>query len=659
MDILTYKIISYLNHAHSWVTSEMMAVELESSVRTIKRKMPDVVLFLEKNEFEYKTIKGKGTTLCLNDQESTRLESLLSGMGVSNSSYYFVYHKIGLDFFISKHGVSFKELKSNYSAYLVTKAIYSLNENMKRYNITISHQSNDILLMLGDEKDILLFKSKFILDMLDISTVNINDDVLVTAKNFIPGMPELLKNSAIKLFPAFVLKDIKQRVDTFDQFLRYKLTIEAYTRLIIILSLFDADIERKPSEQKNENSESNNGIVHAVFGNSGNQFSVEMIDFINDYLSLSRKLINDDVLINLSDSYKSLCEEIIHQLEEKTQIIIDSESELFKFYYSHILMFIQRRGKRLDVTNPFLSMIKKDYFNIFSKVGDVLLDTLGESISDDEVSYIAMHLIGWQLISNRHKKNNVAVLCMSGIGISQVLAERLKMEFPKLSITKTLSSGNLNELELLRQGIELIISTIEIETTLIPSVIVSPLLSQSDISLVSLYIKDKPESDDDYKQERVILDKELTKNKISSVFHWGLLGSVSSVELAILDISNKMNLKDDNAVRLSEKLIAREKFGSTVISSQGLLLLHCRFEDVNRFGVFHLPSKIEYTTIDGTVLIKSFLVMVIPEDIDNPESLADMFRQISSAVVTDSQFLELILNGDSNSLFSKLMDILS
>lgn len=94
-----------------------------------------------------------------------------------------------------------------------------------------------------------------------------------------------------------------------------------------------------------------------------------------------------------------------------------------------------------EIKNPYLEEVKKTYSAIFSgclTASKEYENLVGEMPSEDEISYMAI-LFGGSMLQNE-KKINAAVIGSGGIGILQIVAQKIEMKIPQINVTSILSS---------------------------------------------------------------------------------------------------------------------------------------------------------------------------------------------------------------------------
>jgi len=149
----------------------------------------------------------------------------------------------------------------------------------------------------------------------------------------------------------------------------------------------------------------------------------------------------------------------------------------------HVALHRLRSGKMIK--NPLTESIKYKYRFIFETCKQIIIQLEQDytlNFPDDEVAYIAMHVGAcFELASQAGLMPKALVVCNSGLATSNLLATRLKVMLPELSILGPLG---LSELELtpeLVKEVDFVISTIPFSLSEKDLVLVHPLLGIDDV----------------------------------------------------------------------------------------------------------------------------------------------------------------------------------
>lgn len=213
----------------------------------------------------------------------------------------------------------------------------------------------------------------------------------------------------------------------------------------------------------------------------------------------SRQAISaDDPITNdylSANEIEAMVLEMIEEASKSLHPLLSIDQKLKKGLIIHIKPAINRLIFRLPIRNLLLDEIKKKYPYIYSvseKSSQVMGEKLGCLIPQEEIGFIAMHFAAAMERLRTVSKNRVKtlVVCGGGCATAWMLVSRLQAEFSEIEILQVCSAIDLTREALNLKGIDLIISTIPLENTNLPTVVVSPLLNESELEVIKDTIED-------------------------------------------------------------------------------------------------------------------------------------------------------------------------
>ncbi|MGI9584904.1 MAG: BglG family transcription antiterminator, partial [Acidimicrobiia bacterium] len=140
----------------------------------------------------------------------------------------------------------------------------------------------------------------------------------------------------------------------------------------------------------------------------------------------------------------------------------------------------------LPVHNPLLEEVAERYPDVQAVAEDLsekIAEHFGAPIHADEIGFITMYLSGAMERGHLRPRKRAMVVCPSGMATAWVLVSRLQAEFPELALADVLSASVYEERD--ASNFDLIISTVPLEDAGAPVIVVSPLLSSSDVRRLS------------------------------------------------------------------------------------------------------------------------------------------------------------------------------
>ena len=160
-----------------------------------------------------------------------------------------------------------------------------------------------------------------------------------------------------------------------------------------------------------------------------------------------------------------------------------------KFFVTQMFLQLKAMIARLKYQtgfkNPLLRQIKAKYPNLMAmawSASNMFEKDLRLDINEHEVAYLALHIGG--AIERSSANLRACIVCDYGIGISQILREKIERALPELRITAVLSNRDRRSIR--NEACDFIISTVPMDGGALgkPMVTVAHLLDGSDIAKI-------------------------------------------------------------------------------------------------------------------------------------------------------------------------------
>ncbi len=172
-------------------------------------------------------------------------------------------------------------------------------------------------------------------------------------------------------------------------------------------------------------------------------------------------------------------------ISKALQIDISKNRQLEEGLLLHIRPMLNRLKYGISIKSEILEEIQTNYGELLGLCQSVMWCMSQKySLKEaglDELSYIATYYQA--MVEAGRMEKRVLVVCHSGFGTSQLLATKLHLNFPSWDIVDVISSRQLEKQWDLKD-IDFIISTVPLEMTSVPYILVSAMLSDRDIQKV-------------------------------------------------------------------------------------------------------------------------------------------------------------------------------
>ncbi len=363
---------------------------------------------------------------------------------------------------------------------------------------------------------------------------------------------------------------------------------------------------------------------------------------------------------------KQLLNDMIYAFDSEKAYLLRRDEEFIQGLLAHLQPTLIRLNYGLQIHNPILEGIKRDYADVFSKceiVAKVIQEWNGKVVPESEIGFLTVHF-GAALVRAEGQLENlrpvkVAVVCSSGIGISRLMSSKLEKVFQERMIIKTYGKRDMTPYE--EQKYDFCITSIAMNKVSIPLVEVNPLLNEEDIGnirkMVAKYermpMKNKEEIGFvDQMEEVHIVATQI--NRIIKYMQFHKVEESITFDEMISDISVKLSPYKDQQEMIGKSIRDREKIATQVYAEFDFALLHARSVGVTSptFNIWVTESAGAFTN-EHFKGIHMVFVMLVPID-ENLQINSEILGYISGMLVEDGTFLEIVKRGSKDEIRNKL-----
>lgn len=368
---------------------------------------------------------------------------------------------------------------------------------------------------------------------------------------------------------------------------------------------------------------------------------------------------------------------LIKEVEKDLSFQLINDYSLISGLTTHLEPALSRLKMGLEIRNPVLEEIKKEYeeiFNITKDASRLLAEELNCEIPDSEIGYLTMHIASAiENINSSESQFRALVVCSSGIGSSKILAARLHKALDNVKIVSETSALSVEEY--MDNDIDIIISTVSLEDYKEKTVVVSPMLTKNDIKKINRKIN---KLNLDEIKRNIKIDKNGSKKrtfdeklKIISKLSDDTLKLIKEFRIINLDdiynydqIIEKISKEEYFPVefeldKIKKELQAREEKGSTIIPEMKLALMHSRVDSLPHpyLSLVTLGNEIKMENADRDVTIDRIIILLAPQDILKEQ--LDLLSRFSASIIENENFNEIIHANSSTrflNYFREIMD---
>lgn len=665
------------------ITISTIAEILNVSSRTVLREMPKIEEWLDENGFNF--IKKPGVGLII-DESLENQQLILELLEVENvqkeyskeerkriilSELLIAKEPLKLFYFTNQLKVSEGTLSND---------LDGIEDWLKAFDIKLIRRQGVGIYLEGNEKNYrkvlsdILYRTLEEKELIKLLKKSLNSPSSENSIEF------SIENRMLNFIDKTIIKGIEKIVSELEEKFNFKLIDSDYIGLVVHISLAVQRIKNgeKISMDKSSLSEleilPEFAVATEITEKLEKVFTIEIpkdeIGYITMHLKGARlrlnKVENDIDLDNLD--IKQISNYIITEVENDFNIEIINKQKLSKDIYNHLVPAISRMSMKLNIRNPLLENIKEQYSEIYHSCENAckILKKITkiDKIPESEVAYIAMHIAAAIEENLKNENLSVVIACPTGVGTSKLLGVNIKKEFPNLDIKNSISVINIDTKKLKDDGIDFIISTVDLDVDY-RYICLNPMFLQKDKIKLKEFIHR-------YSKQRItkkIIKKELKcdKDKIKNITNLGTEIISILEEVRVREINNVKTVNDligiassvfaenvNHAKEMKKLLLEREEKSSTYLNGFNMMLLHCKDKKITscKFGVIRLNEKL----IEDGKEINFAIISLIPEK--NTQTQINIMSHINGEIIERESLRNSIMKISEEELTSIIEKIL-
>lgn len=363
---------------------------------------------------------------------------------------------------------------------------------------------------------------------------------------------------------------------------------------------------------------------------------------------------------------QQLVNEMIDTFDPQNGFYLKQDEEFIQGLLAHLQPTFIRILHGMQISNPILEDIKRDYHDIFVKcteVAEVLGKWIGKEVPEAEIGFLTVHF-GAAMVRLEGKSENIrqvhmGVVCSSGIGISRLMSSKLEKAFKDRVIITTYGKKDITPF--IAGKLDFFVSSIPMDPMDTPVVFVNPLLNENDMEEVRKMVYTYERMPEKHKEENEFT-MELEEinivaaqvNAVIKYMDFFKVDNYITFDELLIAIGEKLSPYRDRGEMIQEDIRKREKIASQIFAEFGFALLHTRTKGVVR------PSFTVCMTKDLKAFkdpyfkgIQVVFIMLLPVD-DNVRINSEILGYISTVLIEDYQFMDTVLGGDKEEIRSAL-----
>ncbi|SPE11663.1 putative licABCH operon regulator [Leuconostoc mesenteroides] len=233
-------------------------------------------------------------------------------------------------------------------------------------------------------------------------------------------------------------------------------------------------------------------VARKIFSRIESGLALKFPESEVDYLTIQLMAQGKNINIQNDGPLQRDLDMILQRIELETDYPVTKDYALKKNIIEHLKPMIVRLEQGIQLKNPLLQEIKTNYLSEFmdTKRYIKLSPYLSQfDINDDEVAYLALHLMAAAEKYKNLNKPRALIICATGYGSAQLLNNRVEKEFGMyLNIVDIKGYYEVDDTTL--SNVNLIISAIDLSTRVfkVPVIQVSIFLTEADVQKINEFL---------------------------------------------------------------------------------------------------------------------------------------------------------------------------
>ncbi|WP_232683590.1 BglG family transcription antiterminator [Leuconostoc mesenteroides] len=233
-------------------------------------------------------------------------------------------------------------------------------------------------------------------------------------------------------------------------------------------------------------------VARKIFSRIESGLALKFPESEVDYLTIQLMAQGKNINIQNDGPLQRDLDMILQRIELETDYPVTKDYALKKNIIEHLKPMIVRLEQGIQLKNPLLQEIKTNYLSEFMDTKRYIKWSPYLSqfdINDDEVAYLALHLMAAAEKYKNLNKPRALIICATGYGSAQLLNNRVEKEFGMyLNIVDIKGYYEVDDTTL--SNVNLIISAIDLSTRVfkVPVIQVSIFLTEADVQKINEFL---------------------------------------------------------------------------------------------------------------------------------------------------------------------------
>ncbi|GAA0308296.1 mannitol operon transcriptional antiterminator [Gracilibacillus halotolerans] len=682
------KLVELLLSLQSDITIRELAKELDVSERTVHRDLKNAEELLAQYHLSIQKKAGVGISIVGEMENKQQLK--LAILQLKNTDYTPEERQaiILTTLLEAKEPLKLYALANELHVTIATVSndLDVLQPLLEKYDLQLVRKRGYGVKMEGDEANKRSAISYLISKHVDESEV-----ITLLRKNIEKQsqvQTDTISNRLLGLVDRTKLAIIEQTIDRMLQKLPYELADSAYVGLVVHLALALERLQKGETIQFDEDyleeleDTSEYAISKEILNELEKIFQLRIPNDETGYITmhlLGAKLRydHDHLLEESSVDMAFKAKELIEFVSEQLDKSFEEQDYILNDLVTHLKPAIYRLQQGMNIKNPLVDEIEKDYLPIFKVIEAGVKHVFPDLIFPrEEIAFLVLHFASALLRVEENVQLKALVICSSGIGTSKMLATKINRHFTEIADVENHSLFDLDKITL--SDYDLIVSTVPIKHIKQEYILASPILTKTDIHHINRKIRQvklrlnhtkvmrrkKNVAVNENGRKRLTIMQQYSNEAVPILngFYLRPVGEEQSIGAILQKICGQLEEQQvvSNSEKLVTKLLHRMEIGGLGIPDTTLALIHTRSEEVIKpsFTIHSLEKPMQVNGMDGKpVQMKNLLLMISPENVS--EASLEILSCISGLLIKDEASKRLFQSDDEEAIATYLAEQLN
>ena len=667
------QILQVLLEQNKEISVKNLAEQVGVSKRTVQRELGYVDRSLKKYGVSFHSRTGVGVWLTGDDGARAELAAALTESGDYDAGNREERRRRLILEILKEKGL--KKLFYYSSQFGVSEATVSADlaeaeKWLKRYGLRVSRKPGSGVSVEGTEENYRRAIRAFISENIDTRTMKEAYEGGIARSYDILG-----RESISRILNQDIVRRVIDCIMRVDDPQIQTLTENSYMGLVIHISIAVnrimknevIDEEEPPQKEKKDGAYR---LAEAIVSELEKEFEIEIPKVELSYICLHirgskhEKVEWDAAAGRTIDSQeiRQTVNRMIDAFGGEDAYLLKQDDEFIQGLLAHLQPTLVRLLGGMQIRNPVLDEIKTNYADIYERclsVSKVLEDFTGKKVPEEETGFLTVHfgaaLVRLEGRNEQIRKVHIGVVCSSGIGISRLMATKLKHVFRgRISIA---TYGKNDVTPFVAGKTDFFVSSISLENVDTPVVYVNPLLNEKDMeqirAMIFQYERTPEVSGEAEGFSRELEEINIMAAQINAVIKYMEFFKVDNYitfDELLIAVGEKLSPYRDQGEMIQEDIRRREKISSQIFAEFGFALLHTRTKGVVRPSFTVCMTKDLKPFLDPYFRnIQVVFIMLLPADC-NVKTNSAILGYISTVLIEDPAFMDTVLTGDRENI---------